>query len=688
MALSNDCCISILFLLAVYIQPVLAQGQPATIAIHVSRGLGRVNPRVFGGNMIGYQKGAYGDQSADSTDRASGVWDPVKRCSVPEMVALAKNAGLSVARWPGGCGVHLFDWKKTVGPPEKRPDQKSGLPEFLQNCRDIGSEPLITLADYFGTAQDAADMVEYLNAPDDGKHPWAALRAADGHPTPWNVVWFEYGNESEHGAHRSNDDFGRSAKMTPQEYARNYLAYRRAMQAVDPKIKLGAVLATGFPNLDQWARPVLEIVGKDLDFAIHHSYKVSYGGNDGNPDAKTLFTVALACPDQIQDYYDRLNALLRALTGRKGIPIAVTEFNGAFVQEKPVPYRHCLGNALLNAEMLRVFLNPRNHIVMANFWQFANEYWGAVKGYTYRSEPPVKRPQYYPFELYHNHFGAELVESQVACETYEAAQGAAYGVAPAGGKGSKFRLFPASITPALPWRIGELKGVGQRIDGDTLAVEFTAGEDVNYYHARRTLPAEPNTGYRLTGWIRTEELTSGNGACFQIGDARGWLATRSAALTPDARGTADWTRVETDYITLPDTKEIEVIARRLSGAGPVKGRAFYRDVSVRKFTPERFPAVPYLSVIASRSADGKAVYLMVVNKNLDAAMTAKVRLTGFKPGSAKAWMLTGPSVDATNEQQPENVTVRMRDLGKVEDGFALTFPPHSLTALEIRANGQ
>jgi alpha-L-arabinofuranosidase len=61
--------------------------------------------------------------------------------------------------------VHLFDWKRTVGPLEKRPEQKFGLPEFLQNCADIGAVPLITIADYFGAAQDAADLVEYLNAP-------------------------------------------------------------------------------------------------------------------------------------------------------------------------------------------------------------------------------------------------------------------------------------------------------------------------------------------------------------------------------------------------------------------------------------------------------------------------------------------------------------------------------------------
>ncbi|MBM4050894.1 MAG: hypothetical protein FJ279_37845, partial [Planctomycetes bacterium] len=206
-------------------------------------------------------------------------------------------------------------------------------------------------------------------------------------------------------------------------------------------------------------------------------------------------------------------------------------------------------------------------------------------------------------------------------------------------------------------------------------------EDVNYYHARKSMPAEPNTGCRLTGWVKTEGLTSGRGACFQIGDARGWGATKSCSITSDVRGTQDWTKVDVDYTTLPDTKEIEVIARRVSGAGVLKGRALFRDLRVQKFTPKCFPAVPYLAVNASRSADGKKVYLMVVNKRLDAAITATVRLAGSAPHRARTWTLTGPSVDATNEKDPNAVTVKERDLGAVQNGFPVEFPPHSLTAL-------
>lgn len=651
-----------------------AADQPATITVNAGKALGKVNPWVFGNNMLGYQRGAWDYVRAEFYERGSGIWDPDRRRSVPEFVALAKDMGLSVSRWPGGCATHRFDWKKTIGSVAERNGQVFGLPEFLQNCADIGAEPLITVAEYFGTAQDAADMVEYLNAPDDGRHPWAARRAADGHPAPWKVTWFEYGNESEHGDHKGH-------KMSAGEYAGNFLAYQRAMKAVDSRIKFGAVIATGFPPLKDWARPVLEIAGRQADFVIHHSYKPGYASNDGKPDAKTLFAAGLAVTEQIQDYYDEMNALIREITGRGDVPIAVTEYNGHFVQEKPVPYRHCLGNALINAEMLHVFLRPQNHVVMANFWQFANEYWGQIKGYVHKNEALIKRPQYYPFEFYHRHFGTELVEARVECGTYETDGG--FGVAMARGRGSSFKLLGPPVALSDPWKLGEQPGITQRVEGDTLVVDFATGTDVNYYHARKFLAAEPNRGYRLTGWVKTEELTSSNGAGFQIGDARGYIQTKSAVNTPNVTGTKDWTQVQMDYVTLPDAKQIEVIARRLSGGGVVKGRASYRDVRVQSFVPKRFAAVPYLDVNASRSADGRKVCLMIVNKKLDGPLTPTVRLAGFTPQRARAWTLTGPAVDATNEKDPTTVTVKERDLGSVSNGFALDLPACSLTAIEI-----
>ena len=647
--------------------------EPATILIHPQKALGPVNRLILGDNMLGYANGR-----DEYCNLGSGIWNPDEGRSVPEVVALAKGRGLSCSRWPGGCEAHRFEWKKTVGPLAERPNQKFGLPEFLQNCADIAALPIITLGDFVITPEDAADIVEYLNSPNDGKNPnggrdWAALRAADGHPAPWDVVWFEFGNESDHGDHKGGH-------FTPSEYAERFLAVRRAMRAVDPRIKLGAVLEnTRDGQVGPWTHEVLSRTAKELDFAIHHCYVPGYYANDGKLPADELFALSLAADAQIADLYRRLNALIRELTGRGDVPLAITEFNGHFVQEKPVPYRHCLGNALVNAEVLRILMQPEHRIALANHWQFANEYWGSVKGY---KPPYVKRPNYYVFELYHQHFGDVLVEADVACGRFETSGG--FGVLPRRGQPGPFQLFPDNLLPKQDWTLSAPKGAQHRVEGDIVAVEFDGTQDVNYYHAQKTMPAEPLTGYRLTGWVKTEGLTTGSGAGFQIGDGRGWLATHSASCSPSVVGTSDWTKLELDYVTLADAKDLQVICRRISGAGAVKGRAWYRGVEVRKFRPKSHGAAPWLTVNASKSRDGKALFLMIVNKNLREPVPCTIEVEGVPIAEAKAWALTGPGCDATNEREPLNVTVHEQE-AKLENGkTSLKLAPCSLTAIELR----
>lgn len=657
-----------------------AQNQIATITIDPQKTIGNVKHWIFGNNILAYQKGTWKYASPDYWDRGSGIWDPDLKKSVPEIVSLAKLSGMSVVRYPGGSAARHFDWEKTIGPISKRPDQQFGLPEYLQFCSDIGAVPLITLAEYSGSAQDAANLVEYLNAPNNGKFAWAKRRAEDGHPQPWNIEWFEYGNETYDGDGKR--------KMNAFEYAHNYSSYRRAMVSIDNRIKLGAVGAGDYPNLNDWLHSVVEIIGKEVDFIIVHPYVPTYTRNDGVPDAKKLFNLSLAFEAQMQQYFDQMNSIILRITGRY-IPIALTEYNGLFSQERPVPYRLSLGNALVNAEMIKIFMNLRNNIFMANSWQFSNEYWGAVRGYTYKKEQIIKRPLYYVFELYHNHFGFQLIQADVQCEKYDTDGG--YGIEPAKGEGQEYKLFSDTISISSKWNLIGGSGVSQHIEGDTLVVDFKE-TDVNYYHALMNIDAIQTFGYRVTCWIKTEKITSTNGASIEVIDSRGWDITHSAKSSASITGTSDWQKLIVDYIPLNDTKIIDIRARRISGAGNITGRAYFCNVTVQKYVPRKYPSVPYLSVIASRKitsgsvkkSGNTKVYLMVINKNMDDSISTQINLRGFMPQNAKAWNLTGPSVDATNELDPGNVNIHENDLGKVTNGFVFKFPPHSLTALEIK----
>ena len=78
-----------------------------------------------------------------------------------------------------------------------------GPDEFGRLLEQTGAAGTITVNFATGTAQEAAAFVAYMTAPE-SKHPssdptdpsyWAALRARNGHPAPYDVPYWEVGNE-------------------------------------------------------------------------------------------------------------------------------------------------------------------------------------------------------------------------------------------------------------------------------------------------------------------------------------------------------------------------------------------------------------------------------------------------------------------------------------------------------------
>jgi alpha-L-arabinofuranosidase len=125
-------------------------------------------------------------------------------------------------RFPGGCWVegddfaHMNHWKNTIGNIDSRTPLWNiwgynathglGFYEYLQMTEDLGAEPLfcinigmshketIPMDRMSQWVQDALDAIEYANGPTNSL--WGALRAAAGHPAPFNLKYMEIGNEN------------------------------------------------------------------------------------------------------------------------------------------------------------------------------------------------------------------------------------------------------------------------------------------------------------------------------------------------------------------------------------------------------------------------------------------------------------------------------------------------------------
>lgn len=674
----------------------------AEIVVDGSSVTGPVNRRILGQNILAYQ------QKKFYSMQGGGLWDPVKAAPLPEMITLLKESGAKTLRWPGGCTAHDYNWKLTVGPLSQRPNLVFGLPEFLKCCEAAGADPVLTLGDYWGKPDDFADLVEYLNSPV-GKNPnggkdWAEVRAEDGHPEPYNVVWFEYGNESSHGSHNQSRDVWleccskskpdhktgtRSAwyAYTPAQYSELYLLVQKAMKAVDPKIKLGAILDNEYQpgSWHDWTFEVVKKTGAHADFYINHIYMASYDSNCRLPAAE-LFRLGFSGASQTELLLENISRYIRKTTGRN-LPLAITEFNCGIDQELPAPYRFSQGAAVMVAEMvLTMMTHSEFNINNAQYWQFCNEHWGMISNFDNLPVPqkrsaPIKRPVFLAYALCNKYLGDSFVESRVDCDTYETRGG--FGMQPATGHPIAAGSPPGTRRAVKPdWEITPDKEYQTQVNPDgSLSVKIL-GKLGEYCHAQVHIPTEPTATYEISAEVKTD----GNpdiAATFEISDGRAWN-TYTRDITAKGSKSDKWVKISRRYESLLDSGTLAVRMKCIC-KNPKDAQAF--SFSVRNFAIKKIGVgqdlgrIPYIQVYASKNRDG-GFGLILVNRNI--LSPAKVRIKGLKGTVTSAEVLAAPSVDSTNEEKP-TCKISALNYAVMPDGtLELTLPPHSLSGVATR----
>lgn len=207
-------------------------------------------------------------------------------------VHLASTGALkpTVIRWPGGSFVELYDFTKGIGPQNQREgilrwddfDPLSfGTDEFMEYCKITGAEPLIVVPigyhnydgynpDKYGKTdwlQKALDWIEYCNG--DITTEWGSKRAANGHPEPYNVKYWEIDNEV--------------WKMDPALYAQLARIFSIEMKKKDPSIQ---IIGCGSGRLGKEGAGLdsvmIHTVAEYIDYISPHYYQtIDKYGNDG-----------------------------------------------------------------------------------------------------------------------------------------------------------------------------------------------------------------------------------------------------------------------------------------------------------------------------------------------------------------------------------------------------------------------
>ena len=327
-------------------------------------------------------------------------------------------------RWPGGNVAQDYHWEWGIGPRDERPiwvnmswdndpePADFGTIEYLEFCRTIGAEPNIVVnADGRGvtvpeaavlraagkdirihsrpaTAQEAANWVEYVNG--DASTPYGAMRARDGHPEPFGVVYWEIGNEIWGDWVRGHSDAA--------TYAANARRYIRAMKDVDPSIK---IIAVGDED-PHWNRTILTEVGSEIDLlSIHH-----YRPKDGDP---TGFAALMARPLWYERLYERLRDMIREIVPGREVGVALNEWNTTF----GVPRQHTMESALYGARLMNVFERQGDLIRMSAVSDLVNGWPGGV---IQASRHDVfTTATYSVIEAYNSHRGDWRLKADVDC---------------------------------------------------------------------------------------------------------------------------------------------------------------------------------------------------------------------------------------------------------------------------------
>lgn len=189
-----------------------------------------------------------------------------------------KEFNVPTIRLPGGNYLSMYKWTDGIGQVDERPVSNNnewgglepnyfGTNEFIEFCRMADVEPYLNVPFNLDIAPPAevAKWVQYVNG--DTTTEMGKLRKSHGYPEPWNVKYWQVGNEH-YGIYQSGYVF-------PEVYAKNMVDYVKAMKAEDPTIKVfaaGADPAYEDQKGDEFNEILLEVAGTYIDGIDIHRY--------------------------------------------------------------------------------------------------------------------------------------------------------------------------------------------------------------------------------------------------------------------------------------------------------------------------------------------------------------------------------------------------------------------------------
>ena len=192
-----------------------------------------------------------------------------------DVLALTRELGPTIVRYPGGNFLSGYNWEDGVGPVAERPRRMDlawfstesnhfGTNEFIEWAKAAGTEPMLGVNLGTRGPDEARRFLEYCNHP--GGTQLSDLRHEHGHAEPHDVKFWCLGNEMD-GPWQIN-------AKTAEEYGRAAHETAKVMRWVDPSIELAACGSSHreMATFAAWEYEVLEHCFDDVDFISLHTY--------------------------------------------------------------------------------------------------------------------------------------------------------------------------------------------------------------------------------------------------------------------------------------------------------------------------------------------------------------------------------------------------------------------------------
>jgi len=343
-----------------------------------------------------------------------------------DVIEALKAIHPSNIRGLGGNNISCYRWQDGIGDRDKRPprfdkafpddDQWEtndfGTDEFMELCRLVGAKPTVVVNSGDGTAQEAADYVQYCNGSTNTKY--GKMRADNGHPEPYNVKIWGIGNEM-----FGNWQFGHVDEET---FAKRHLEFAKAMLAVDKNIKL---VASGgrYWKFPRWNQALFKTAGNYLDYLSLHSYAKKYRSKLKKADlkdpklAEEIYYYLVSSPYGIEEQLIETDKEIRkSLPNRPDIKISFDEWNAYYYKAPYEEIDFALRDGIYTAGVLHAFQRQSNAVTLANFSGIAN----SIAMIRINNCGLFLNPQYLTFKMYTNHSGPTLLKTSVKCDTFPA----------------------------------------------------------------------------------------------------------------------------------------------------------------------------------------------------------------------------------------------------------------------------